>query len=427
MEKAHSRPTRRNFRIGMSALVMLAGSFLLQARTSVEADPVNPTILKQTLARMHGTAKNDMVTGISTDPQRNIHVAGNTMEAESSGFVRKYSASGTLLWAKNKPLVSVGGIALDKAGNSYLSGSFSTGMMQSLRYVIYLEKYDAAGNLLWMKSFRAAASSDPIRMTVNGVAVDPTGNGSVIILFERSPWPYQSTQVFIRKYNLSGVAIWEKPVGSSSPYTARPVFTVTPSGNICTAVNTHSLNRDWNTTISYFGKLGNHLNSTQLHPTGSSFETKVHAITSDQAGNVSVAGITKGHLDGWNQGFQDGFVRKYDNSGKTVWTRQFGTTANDYANGLISDTAGDLYVVGSTSGSLASANRGSFDAVIRKYASSGDLLHSSQFGGSFFDVAMTATIDAGGQLHVAGHTTGNLGGINQGLQDLYFTRFSVSP
>jgi hypothetical protein len=429
MKLFYQKFTDGRFRLTLIALTLLAVSVLTQAQTFTQSSIANKTTLKLLQTRMYGTASNDLVSGIVTDAQGNVYLAGNAREAELSGFLRKYTPSGTLLWEKSKSLSSIAGIALDKSGNCYVSGSYYTGSSRSQRYFIYIEKYDSLGNVLWTRNFAAPVAPDPTQLTVNGIAVDSSGNGSVVILFELREWPYQASHAHLRKYNLtSGNLMWETWVGRSSPYTSRPVFTVDRLGKIITAVSTHSLNRDWNTTISHYDKQGKYLKSFQFFPPNSNgpvFENKVHSITSDLAGNVYISGITKGDVDGPSQGLFDGFVRKYDSDVNVLWTKKFGTVGNDYANGVITDATGNVYVVGSTSGNLVSPNRGSYDAVILKYGVSGELLHASQLGGPLFDVAMIPTIDPNGNLIVAGNTTGSFVMKNQGLQDLCFIRFSV--
>jgi hypothetical protein len=260
-------------------------------------------------------------------------------------------------------------------------------------------------------------------MTVNGMATDPSGNGFIVILFERAFWPYQTRQVFIRKYNVSGAPIWEKPAGTSSPYTTRPVMAIDPVGKIYTAINS-VFNQRWNSTVSQFDTQGDFIWSTSFSATASTLETYVHGITADSFGNVYVAGITKANLEGSNLGFYDAFIRKYDSTSAVLWTRQFGTDANDYANSLTTDAAGNLYVAGSSSGVLGSKNSGSFDAVVRKYGSDGNVLRTRQFGTTEFDIANGVRLDAGGNLYVAGHTYGNLGGRKSGGQDVYFRKFT---
>jgi hypothetical protein len=392
-----------------------------------QASSLNQVAITRAYTRKYGTALNDMLTGIASDTLGNVYIAGNsTANSNPSGFLRKYSSGGTLLWNKAKAMVSIDGVALDKHDNVYISGSFATGSSLSTRHSIYLEKYDGEGTPLWQKSFKAGAAADPTFMIVNGIATDPSGKGFVLILFERAFWPYQTRQVFIRKYNSSGSPVWEKPAGNSSPYTSRPVLAVDKTGKICTAINT-ALNQRWNTTITQFGSHGDPVWSTSFHANPSAHETHVHGVTADPDGNFLVAGITKVNLEGGNLGFYDAFLRKYDNTGAVLWTRQFGTAANDYANSVATDAAGNVFVAGSSSGALASKNRGSFDAVMRIYGGNGELLHSRQFGTAESDIANGITLDPFGNPYVAGQTNGNIGGQNKGGLDVFFRKFTFSP
>lgn len=374
--------------------------------------------------RKYGTTLNDSLTGITTDALGNVYITGNTANSDTSGFLRKYSPYGVFLWDKTKTAISIDGVTLDKNGNAYIVGAYISGAWPSTRHNVYLEKYDTAGNILWTKSIAAAPASDPTLMFANGIATDPSGNNFIIILFERAYWPYQSREVFIRKYNVSGGVIWENPVGTSSPYTPRPILAIASNGNAYTAVNA-AYNQRWNMTISRFDTQGVPVWSTAFFPVSSSYHTYIHGITADTMGNVYVSGITKANIEGQNLGYYDAFIRKYDINGAAIWTRQFGTSENDYANSLTTDAAGNLYVAGSSSGVLAGRNFGSFDAIIRKYRSNGNLLQSRQFGSPDFDMANFVWVDAGGATYVAGHTNGNLGGAAQGGQDVCFRKLTT--
>lgn len=390
---------------------------------AVKRGSLNQSTVALAYTQKYGTSLNDSLTGISSDKLGNVYIAGNSANSESSGFLRKYSSTGAFLWDKTKATASIDGVTLDNNGNAYIAGSYATGTLLSTRYFVYLEKYDGNGNLLWTKSFKAEPASDPTRMIVNGIATAPNGSGFIVMLFERAFWPYQTREVFIRKYNFSGVPIWEKPAGTSSPYTSRPVLATDNNGKTYTAINS-AFNQRWNTTIRQFDTQGDSIWSTSFNATASTFETYVHGITVDLAGNVYVAGITKAGLEGANLGFYDAFIRKYDGTSAVLWTRQFGTVANDYANSLTTDAAGNVYVAGSSSGGLNSKNYGSFDAVVRKYGSNGDVLRTRQFGSTEFDIANAVRLDAGGNLHVAGHTYGLLGGGKKGGQDVYFKKYT---
>jgi len=84
--------------------------------------------------------------------------------------------------------------------------------------------------------------------------------------------------------------------------------------------------------------------------------------------------------------------------------RQFGTTQPDELFDVVVDPAGNIYVAGSTSGSLdAPADGGSayaVDGILRKYSPAGDVLWTHQWGGYGIDFARSLTLDASGLLHV---------------------------
>jgi len=98
-----------------------------------------------------------------------------------------------------------------------------------------------------------------------------------------------------------------------------------------------------------------------------------NGVATDSSGNVYVTGGTKGGLDGnTSAGDTDLFVIKYNSSGTKQWTKQLGTSGDDYANGVAVDSSGNVYVAGDTYGGLdGNNNAGNNDIFVVKYNSSG--------------------------------------------------------
>ena len=60
-----------------------------------------------------------------------------------------------------------------------------------------------------------------------------------------------------------------------------------------------------------------------------------NGVATDSSGNVYVTGGTKGGLDGnTSAGNTDLFVVKYNSSGTKEWTKQLGSSSRDSANGI---------------------------------------------------------------------------------------------
>jgi len=112
-------------------------------------------------------------------------------------------------------------------------------------------------------------------------------------------------------------------------------------------------------------------------------------------------------------------------SGQEIaWSKQLGTSAEDYASTIVLDSQSNIYLVGVTKGSLYGTNAGSSDIFVCKYASDGTLLWSHQYGSSGDDSAACAMIDGSDNLYIAGNTTGDWYGTNAGDIDTFILKLS---
>lgn len=137
----------------------------------------------------------------------------------------------------------------------------------------------------------------------------------------------------------------------------------------------------------------------------------------DKNGNLFVCGKTTGDMSGKNAGQNDGFITKIDNSGKILWTRQFGTSADEDIQWSAIDKTGNIYITGSTTGMLAGKNSGKEDLFVVKYSSDGQLLWSRQTGTDSTDVGKGICTDSHGYLYITGQTKGKLGSVSYGKTD----------
>ncbi|MBI4334628.1 MAG: SBBP repeat-containing protein [Chloroflexi bacterium] len=127
------------------------------------------------------------------------------------------------------------------------------------------------------------------------------------------------------------------------------------------------------------------------------------AVAVDGSGSVYVAGTTGGLLGPSSAGGSDAFLRKYTPAGEAIWTRQFGLAQYDGVETIGLDGAGNVYVVGRTSGLVAG---GQIDAFIYKYDGSGAQQWYQQFGTISDEYVMGAAVDSAGNTYVTGSTFG---------------------
>jgi hypothetical protein len=148
-------------------------------------------------------------------------------------------------------------------------------------------------------------------------------------------------------------------------------------------------------------------------------------VSTDLLGNAYITGWTRGDLGGVNAGMDDAFLIKYDPLGNRLWTRQIGTSGVDQSNGVSADGLGNIYIAGTTDGSLAGTSAGGNDAFVAKYDAIGNLLWSRQLGTSGGEFGNSVSADGLGNVYVAGATTGSLMGVNAGNRDTFLTKYDA--
>lgn len=144
----------------------------------------------------------------------------------------------------------------------------------------------------------------------------------------------------------------------------------------------------------------------------------------DGAGGLFACGYSYGALGGANAGGGDVVVARFDAAGASLWTRQLGTSANDFAFAAADDGAGGAFAVGTSAGALGGPQGGLDDAFVARYSSSGTLLWTRQLGSAQQDLALAAASDGLGGVFVGGSTRGTLPGETHiGADDAWVARF----
>ena len=168
---------------------------------------------------------------------------------------------------------------------------------------------------------------------------------------------------------------------------------------------------------------------TRTKQLGTSSKDYGTSVTTDSSGNIYVTGYTEGGLDGnTNSGGTDIFLVKYNSTGTKQWTKQLGTSSLDYGNGVTSDSSGNIYVTGITSGGLdGNTIYGKNDIFLVKYNSSGTKQWTKQLGTSISEWGQDVTSDSSGNIYVTGSTEGGLdGNINSGSYDIFLVKYNLS-
>ncbi len=157
---------------------------------------------------------------------------------------------------------------------------------------------------------------------------------------------------------------------------------------------------------------------------GTKDKDRVWELEKDANGNLYAAGNTYGKINGEKFGEQDMFIFKYDKNGNLLKSKVVGTDSTDYLSQIYIDENMNIYIAGNTKGKLGSQSYGNWDYFIMKLDSNFNEIFTFQFGTDKRDYCRDFKIDKNGNIFICGYTMGNLGRENIGLTDAFFAKYS---
>ena len=127
----------------------------------------------------------------------------------------------------------------------------------------------------------------------------------------------------------------------------------------------------------------------------------------------------------------------FGQSNTKQWTKQLGTTENDYGEGVTTDSSGNIYVTGITRGLDGNTNKlGLYDRILMKFNSYGTKQWTKQLGTTESDLGIGVTTDPSVNIYVTGYTKGGLDGnansggircyIRSSCKDIFLIKFNSS-
>ncbi len=346
----------------------------------------------------------DGTTAVKVDALGNVYVTGASLSDTYAGYATiKYDASGNELWVATYRSNSEGpfDMEIDALGNVYVTGGHD--------YDNATIKYDTDGNEVWVAIYNGIGDSSEI---ANALSVDASGNVYVTGI----SWASETSADYLTiKYDAGGNELWvARYNGSDSEYDAAYALDVDGQGNVYVTGSSYGSGpyRDY-ATIKYDSS-GNELWVARYKGPGNADDLST-SIDVDGLGNVYVTGLSYGSGTGY-----DSTTIKYDSSGNELWVARYNGIGNshDYPTDLRIDQLGNVYVTGSSYGSVTAQ-----DYATIKYDASGNELWVARYNGigNGQDWATALELDALGNVYV----TGSSSGIGTGY-DLATIKYSTS-
>jgi len=258
-----------------------------------------------------------------------------------------------------------------------------------------------------------------------------------------------SADVFIVKYNSSGVALWVKTFGDVNfdyPWSIKADdfgnvyitgYFESPSIIFGSNILTNAGSAD-----IFIVKLDTNGNVLWAKSAGGTAFDAAYSVSLDILGNVYITGffqssaITFGSFTLSNSG--GFFLVKYDKDGNVVWANTAsggGLGSADFGYSLKSDYFGEILVTGYynspsiTFGSDTLTNSGLYDVFIAKFDVNGNEIWARSAGGTGLDWGHSVAADILGNIYITGNfkspsiTFGNISLNNTGDDDIFIAKY----
>ncbi|HQH50552.1 MAG TPA: fibronectin type III domain-containing protein [Candidatus Cloacimonadota bacterium] len=360
-------------------------------------------------AKRAGGTDEDICYSVARDNSGNYYVAGSfsgrvsfgSTTLASSGlrdiFVGKLNAEGNWLWAKKAGGTSNDvalAIAVDSAGNAYITGRFASSTLTFIAGAINLTR--SGGDDLFVAKISSAGVWQWARKNSGGGTSSDTGNSIAVDA---------DSNVYMTGYFRNNIA-----------------FTTTTGTTTLTAQ-----------TGSYYDMLVAKISSAGIWQwviQGSGTAIKQgNGIAVDGQGNAYVTGgfnsptLTLGSIVVTNRQDTvfDGFVAKASPEGQWLWADRFGGVNADLGSSIALDSTGNIYLTGFFNttayfGNLAltSPSGNGNEVFAAKLSPSGSWLWAKKAGGTGSDEGLGISLDANSNVFLAGRFTGttNFGSIS---------------
>ncbi len=289
---------------------------------------------------------NDHGLATGFDSAGNVITAGFATYYDSTGwdFVTvKYSPDGAEQWSRRcateyEDFVSA--VAVDAAGNVYVTGSSGNPYMLTWDYMTV--KYSPDGTERWVVRYNGPAGEDD---EPHGIAVDAAGNVYVTGGSLDSVSGMDFTTI---KYSPDGQVVWIRRYdGPAAGLDEANAIALDGAGNIYVTGYSQGTTTDMDYATVKYDPDGNQLWVRRYDgPVGGYDEAR--AIAVDHAGGVYVTGSSTG------SGTRADYATvKYSSDGEELWVQRYDGPASrlDEAVAVATDRLGGVYVTGGSSGS----------------------------------------------------------------------------
>lgn len=391
--------------------------------------------------QMVATSRDDHARAIAVDGHDDVLIAGSTAGVLEAGaaaggqdaFVVKFDSAGRRVFVRQFGTDAdevVTDVVVDADGNAYVYGTTEgrfAGNDHAGGFDLFIARLDADGEVQWIRQFGSAADDSSGGAGFASGALYVTGFTEDALAGSGNAGEADG---FVARYTPDGSRVWLRQFGGAGSDLGT-ALAIDLSGNVFVAGESFGVVDDElrnlgasDLMVIKYDADGAYQWAAQAGTIGVDSAVSVASV---EAGNAYVVGATAALLDGatMSAGQDDAFVIKWDASGSTHWTRQFGSSGDDLASAVAVDNFGGAWVTGVARGKLA-ADAGGAGLFLTKYDSAGMRRWSRQPAGMGAAAATDVAIDGTGNAYVVGFSADDVDGhASSGGVDAFVLKFDA--
>jgi predicted secreted protein len=335
-------------------------------------------------------------------------ISGDTASFGAGGadyWLVKVDAAGNMLWNKtyggNGTESENAMVQTSDGGYAMLgvTGSFGAGGND-----FWLVKTDAAGNMQWNKTYGGTGSDI-------GVSVFQTNDGGYAVSGLTSSFGAGSMDVWLVKTDSVGNMQWNKTYGGTGADYGFSVVQTSDGGYAISGPTTS------------FGAGGQDVWLVKTDAAGNMQWNKTYGGTGmewmDQMIRTADGGYAiSGYTTSFGAGGQDVWLVKTDAAGNMQWNKTYGGTGSDDGFHLVQTGEGGYAIIGST----VSFGAGGTDVWLVKTDAAGNMQWNKTYGGANTDLGYSVVQTSDGGYAIAGYTNS----FGAGGNDFYVVKTDAS-
>lgn len=275
-------------------------------------------------------------------------------------------------------------VALEN-GESAIVGSCKS--FEAERTDICVSRMGADGQMKWTILLGGKKEDE-------GKAITRAADGNLFVLgMTKSLSKNYDRDIYVAKVTLEGKVLWERAIGGDRDEAPGGIAGL-DDGGVMIVGDTESFGKRYRDI--YIAKLTKEGKTVFARTIGGEKTDEARDLTRLSDGNLALVGMRE-----VSKAYEEFFVMKFDQNGKSLWTKTFGEYDDDSLESVTPTADGGMVAVGKT----RSYQSEQTDLTVMKLSKEGKILWHKIYGFKYYEYGNAVTMTADGGFMLAGGTS----------------------